>query len=266
MIQGILNEYLYMQPQNPFIYNQNLSNIQVVLCRVSHSGNIGSIARAMKVMGLTKLVLVKPLCMIDDLSYAMAAHATDILDNVTILNKLSDALAESKRTIAFSARNRMFTRKTGAVKNIVEDIKPAIINGDKISLVFGNEQHGLNIDELEDCEMLAVIPTNHPQYSSLNLSQAVQIACYELNSQFSDTATSIKPADTLIKDDQVTWNDVLYLLEKIDVTLEAKNFYKRDKADRLRHNLKNIFYKAQLTRDELNLLHGIFKHLGRSDE
>lgn len=256
-----------MHTQNPFIHNQNFSNIQVVLCRVSHSGNIGSIARAMKVMGLTKLILVKPLCMIDDLSYAMAAHATDILDNVTILNKLSDALAGSKRTIAFSARNRMFTRKTESVKNIVEYIKPEIISGDKISLVFGNEQHGLNMDELEACEMLAVIPTNHPKYSSLNLSQAVQIACYELNSQFSDTAVvPVELSDALNKDDQVTWNDVLYLLEKIDVTLEEKNFYKRDKADRLRHNLKNIFYKAQLTRDELNLLHGIFKHLGRTDE
>ncbi len=253
-----------MQSSNPFIYQQNLSNIEIVLCRVSHSGNIGSIARAMKVMGFSKLILVNPICLPDDLSYAMAAHATDILDNITILNRLQDALINSRHSIAFSARNRLFTRKTATVREIFSELRPEIILEKKISLVFGNEQHGLNSDELEACEMLAVVPTNHPQYSSLNLSQAVQIACYEANSMFADSV-SIATEQSKVKDkdrDIVNWNDVLYLLEKVNQVLEKSSFYKHDKAHTLKNNLKNVLYKANLNRDELNLLHGIFKHLG----
>jgi TrmH family RNA methyltransferase len=251
-----------MQGYNPFIYQQNLSNIEIILCRVSHSGNIGSIARAMKVMGLSKLVLVNPLCLPDDLSYAMAAHATDILDNITILNRLQDALVDCRHSIAFSARNRLFTRKTATVRELFSELKPEIILSEKICLVFGNEQHGLNSDELESCEMLAVIPTNHPQYSSLNLSQAVQIACYEVNSMFADSVIIASDQDKAKDRDIVNWNDVLYLLERVDQVLEKSSFYKNDKAHTLKNNLKNILYKANLNRDELNLLHGIFKHLG----
>lgn len=252
-----------MQGSNPFIYQQNLSNIEIILCRVSHSGNIGSIARAMKVMGLSKLVLVNPLCLPDDLSYAMAAHATDILDNITILNRLQDALVDCRHSIAFSARNRLFTRKMATVRELLSELKPEIILSEKICLVFGNEQHGLNSEELESCEMLAVIPTNHPQYSSLNLSQAVQIACYEVNSMFADSVVNIDIEQNALKDrDIVNWNDVLYLLEKVEDVLKKSNFYKHDRAHTLKNNLKNVLYKADLTRDELNLLHGIFKHLG----
>jgi tRNA (cytidine32/uridine32-2'-O)-methyltransferase len=252
-----------MQSSNPFIYQQNLSSIEIVLCRVSHSGNIGSIARAMKVMGLNKLILVNPICLPDDLSYAMAAHATDILDNITILNRLQDALIDSHHSIAFSARNRLFTRKTATVREIFVDLRSDIVFEKKISLVFGNEQHGLNSDELEACEMLGVIPTNHPQYSSLNLSQAVQIACYEVNSMFSDSVINMTNDHDKIKDkDIVNWADVLYLLERIETILEKSSFYKHDKAHTLKNNLKNVLYKANLNRDELNLLHGIFKHLG----
>lgn len=241
--------------------NYDLSHVEIILCRVSHSGNIGSVARAMKVMGLNRLCLVNPLCLPDDLSYAMATHAGDIISNLIIVNNLQDALINSKRSIAFSARNRDFTRQVSYVRDIFYQLKSEFTIKEKISLVFGNEQHGLNSQELNLCELLAVIPTNNHQYSSLNLSQAVQIACYELSNIFTTAIDNDLDSDNFLKKDIVSWHDIIYLFEKINQILEKSNFYKHDHISSIKTTLKTILYKSNLTRDELNLLHGIMKHI-----
>ena len=83
-----------------------LDDIRVVLVNTSHSGNIGSAARAMKTMGLSKLYLVDPACEIDSHASALSAGASDVLGNAVIVDKLEDAIADCALTIGTSARSR----------------------------------------------------------------------------------------------------------------------------------------------------------------
>ena len=83
-----------------------LNNVKVVLVGTSHSGNIGSAARAMKVMGLTNLVLVDPQCKVDEQTLALAAGAADIAENAIIVKTLNEAVADCSLVVGSSARSR----------------------------------------------------------------------------------------------------------------------------------------------------------------
>ena len=83
-----------------------LDHVKVVLVGTSHSGNIGSAARAMKVMGLSQMVLVAPECEVDDQAIALAAGAADIAQNATIVDTLEEAVADCGLVVGSSARSR----------------------------------------------------------------------------------------------------------------------------------------------------------------
>ena len=82
------------------------SKVKIVLVETSHPGNIGSAARAMKTMGFSNLYLVNPKCEINEISYAMASHAGDILDNAHVSNNLSEVLGNCNYIIGATARQR----------------------------------------------------------------------------------------------------------------------------------------------------------------
>src|SRR5690606_9560852 len=119
-----------------------LQNIRIVLVETSHTGNMGSVARAMKTMGLTNLWLVNPLVKPDSQAIALAAGASDVIGNAQIVDTLDEALAGC-------------------------------------SLVVGRERVGLTNDELQKCHYHVAIAAN-PEYSSLNLAMAVQVIAYEV--------------------------------------------------------------------------------------
>lgn len=83
-----------------------LQDIRIVLVNTSHSGNIGSVARAMKTMGFSKLYLVDPACEVDSHASALAAGATDVLGDAVTVDKLEDAIADCSLVIGTSARSR----------------------------------------------------------------------------------------------------------------------------------------------------------------
>ncbi len=154
-----------------------LDKISVVLIGTSHPGNIGSAARAMKVMGLTNLVLVDPACEIDEKSIALAAGAADIVANARIVKTLDEAVADCGLVIGSSARSRTLEwpqldpRECG-----VRTINEAASH--PVAILFGRERTGLTNDELQKCHCHVYIPAN-PEYSSLNLAMAVQAVSYE---------------------------------------------------------------------------------------
>jgi len=154
-----------------------LNNINIVMIQTSHTGNIGAAARAMKVMGLSKLYLVKPKSLPDEQSIAMSSNATDILENAIIVDTLSEAIADSQLVVGTSARHERTlswdiqdSRSCG--KHIAQHINSQ--SNAKVSILFGRESSGLTNDELAVCQKLVHIPTN-PDYSSLNIASAIQI-------------------------------------------------------------------------------------------
>lgn len=155
---------------------------RVVLCRTEGPGNLGAVCRAMKTMGITDLALVDPSpgALDPSLVREMALHAFDLFEQARSFPTLEEALADCCGSAAF-ARRQGNQRKTGffelpEFRKMMEE-RPG--SAAPVALVFGNEKHGLNTQEVEACTWSVQIPT-HPDFPSLNLAQAVQIACWEL--------------------------------------------------------------------------------------
>ena len=130
-----------------------LDNIRIVLVNTSHTGNIGSTARAMKTMGLSDLYLVDPVSAPDGKLSALAAGAGDVLANATIVSDLSEAVKDCALIVGTSARSRtlpwpMLTPRECGVKMVQEGQKGPV------ALVFGRENNGLSNDELQLCHFL----------------------------------------------------------------------------------------------------------------
>lgn len=232
-----------------------LLNIQVVLCNTSHPGNIGSAARAMKTMGITTLTLVAPLVQPDDHSLALSCNAKDVITNCRIVDSLEQAIADNHLVIAMTGRKREFNERIATPKEITPEILTAIAIQEKVSLVFGNEQNGLTIEQLEKCNRLVTIPGN-PEYFSLNLAQAVQIVCYEIYSNYNPNLEHLK---TELR--RATAQDIEHLLKRLDNLLDNSSFYTARNQIWVQRRLQNILHKAQLNREEADLLHGVFNNL-----
>ncbi|HBO37196.1 MAG TPA: tRNA (cytosine(32)/uridine(32)-2'-O)-methyltransferase TrmJ, partial [Pasteurellaceae bacterium] len=135
-----------------------LTNIRIVLIETSHSGNIGSAARAMKTMGLTKLYLVNPKQGCDEQAIALAAGADDVVKNAVILDSFDDAIADCSLVIGTSARLRhiqptLLEPRECGIKAV------ARAKYDQVALVFGRERTGLTNEELLKCCYHLNIPT-----------------------------------------------------------------------------------------------------------
>ena len=238
-----------MKPNNLF------QQIKIVLCNTTHQGNIGSAARAMKTMGLTKLILVDPKETPDDHALALSANARDIVDNAIILPTLSEAIANCHISIAMTSRRREFGNILYTPKEITPLIFDAMATNQNIAIVFGNEAKGLTIEQQELCNRLVTIPGN-PEYFSLNLAQAVQIMCYELYSNYTPDINHLKNAVELANHD-----DTQKLLAHLDQILIKVDYYKNKNIERVRRHLQKIIHKSSLERQEIDLLRGILKKI-----
>ena len=158
-------------------FKSNLINI--VLVETSHPGNIGSVARAMKTMGLSKLSLVNPKVFPSDDANALSGNARDVLDNATIYPSLQEAIKQSTFVYATSARNRSINWPTVNPEKAAEQIIDQATGDKEISIVFGREDRGLTNEELQLANFHLEIPAN-PEYPVLNIAMSVQIVTYEL--------------------------------------------------------------------------------------
>ena len=156
-----------------------LARIRVVLSHTTHPGNIGAAARALKTMGLERLVLVAPRRFPDRQADAMAAGAAELLDRTRVCGTLDEALAGTTLAIALTARRRDLSPLAGDARSAAELAVAAARSGDEVAFVFGTEMAGLSNEDLIKCQRVAHIPAN-PAFSSLNLAAAVQVVAYEL--------------------------------------------------------------------------------------
>lgn len=242
----------------------DLSAIKIILNRTQHPGNIGSCARAMKNMGLSQLVLVQP-C---DFSWehgmakAMAAGAEDVLQQAQVFQSLDEALADVILLVGTSARPRGLEWSMLTPRDASELIIKEIKNGHQpVGILFGNEAIGLNNEELQRCHYHLEIPAN-PNYSSLNLAQAVQVISYELYQKYllhSTEQINLTKADEYATIEQIEGfhkhlEQVLYLIKFIDP--------KQPK--RILQRMRRIFMKARLETLEINMLRGVLTEIQRS--
>lgn len=228
-----------------------LSNIRVVLVGTSHPGNIGSTARAMKTMGLSNLYLAEPRVEPDGHSIALAAGASDILKHLVKVDSLAEAIADCSLVIATSARSRtldwpMLEPREAGVKLAAEALKGPV------AIVFGRENHGLSNEELQQCTYHVAIPAN-PEYSSLNLAQAVQIICYETR--------VAHLAQKEVAEEELTEYPLAADQERffahLETTLLSTGFIIKNHPGQVMMKLRRLFSRARIESQEMNILRGI---------
>ena len=227
-----------------------LSRIAVVLSRTSHPGNIGAAARAMKTMGLADLVLVAPRHFPHLEATALAAGAADVLERARVVPTLAAALADCTLAIGFSARGRDLSHPVGDWRACAPEAIAAAAQG-RVALVFGNETSGLSNDELLACQRLASIPAN-PQYSSLNLAAAVQVACYEIALAASAFRVPARPPRTL-----ATGAELEALHARLNKLLVASGYLDPAEPGRLDERMRRLAARLNLESEEVAILHGM---------
>ena len=153
--------------------------INIVLVETSHPGNIGSVARAMKTMGLSRLSLVNPKDFPSGDANALSGNARDVLDAAIIYPNLDAAIKESTFVYATSARNRSINWPTVNPDEAADRILDQVAGNKEISIIFGREDRGLTNEELQLANFHLEIPAN-PDYPVLNIAMSVQIVTYEL--------------------------------------------------------------------------------------
>lgn len=227
-----------------------LDNIRIVLVETSHPGNLGAAARAMKVMGLSRLYLVNPKCEVDDEARARASGAVDVLEQAVVCNALDDALAGTVLSAACTSRRRDLPHPAYTPRQAAPELLGHAVSA-PVALVFGSETFGLSNEHLMKCRWLLNIPTN-PDYASLNLGAAVQVCAYELRCTQED-ATLALPEFQLAGHEEVE-----RLMQAMEVSLVQWGFLDPAHPKRLMPRLRRFFARAGLEKEEVAIWRGIF--------
>lgn len=243
---------------------KNLANIRVVLFEPREPGNIGSVARVVKGMGLSELFLVNPVPFEkEDMAWKMAHGAKDVLKNCHIVPELKDALVGVKYLVGTTHRRRdprlppPVTAREAAQKIVT------VSQDQSVALLFGREDFGLSTDQLSLCQLIASVPmaTKNP---SLNLAQAAQIFAYEVFMASLEEHTPDELEYAEVNALEEFYGRVTRLLDKVGVIP-----YNQDWETYLK-SLRRVFSRTPLEERDIATLDMIFsttyRHIVRMEE
>lgn len=230
-----------------------LHNVKIVLVGTSHSGNIGSAARAMKVMGLKQMVLVDPQCEVDAQAIALAAGASDIALNATVVKTLEEAVADCGLVVGSSARSRTLEWPMLEPRECGERFA---LEGEQhpVALVFGRERTGLTNEELQRCHYHVAIPAN-PEYSSLNLAMAVQTLSYEIRVAHLHRQQQQYPPQ--VEQAYPRHEELERFYQHLETVLLKTQFISEQQPGQVMNKLRRLFSRARPESQEINILRGI---------
>ena len=238
-----------------------LERIRVVLSHTSHPGNIGAAARAMKTMGVSRLVLVNPKRFPDDEAVARAAGADDILAQAQVCTTLDAALADTVWVCAVSARHRNLGPPALPARQAAVDLVARAGTGE-VALLFGNETAGLSNAEVQRCRQTVFIPAD-PGYTSLNLAAAVQLLCYELRLAAFAGSPPVVTRTMPFASPPAVHQDVERFYAHLERVMVASDFLDPERPRRLLPKLRRLFGRTELESDEINILRGLLDAVER---
>ena len=229
-----------------------LNSVKIVLVGTTHPGNIGAAARAMKNMGFRNLSLVKPKEFPSDVATYRSKAAKDILENALIFNNLEEAVVDCELVIGTSARDRKVPWPILSPKESAEEVSKSL-KIHKIAIVFGREDRGLTNEELGLCNYHVHIPTD-PEYSSLNLSQAVQILVYEIRMAVLSDDENQDYWDVELANN----NQTEMLIQHMDELMQEVDFYDVDNPRKLLLRVRRFFKRSRIDVMETNIFRCLF--------
>ena len=233
-----------------------LSKIKFVLVGTTHPGNIGASARAIKNMGLNNISLVAPKDFPNDSAFYRAKAAKDVLENAEIHKDLFEATKNCQLIIGTSARNRKVPWPVVTPKEAGKEIIKYLKGGSKeVAIVFGREDRGLTNEELGMCNLHVHIPTDE-SYSSLNLSQAVQILSYEVRLALLEEQgeVEVNAWDVELANSDQTER----LINHMDELMQEVDFYDTQNPRKLLTRVRRFYKRSQIDVMEANIFRGFF--------
>ncbi|MDV0440127.1 RNA methyltransferase [Xanthomonas sacchari] len=238
------------------------TRIRFVLVGTQHPGNIGAAARAMKTMGLSRLVLVAPECELETEAYRRSAGAEDLLQQAPVLPALSDAVADCRLVLGCTARSRRVSLEELLPADAAQRLTATSAEPAEVALVFGRERTGLTNEELQLCHAAVHIPSD-PAFSSLNLAAAVQVLAYELRlAHLRGVAPAPAPAPGF-REAPASHAQVEGLFGQLAETLDDIDFHKGRAPDSAMRKLRRLFLRTELTEQEVRLLRGVLSDAQR---
>jgi tRNA/rRNA methyltransferase len=234
-----------------------LDNIAIVLVKPKAAGNVGSAARALKNMGLRDLRIVAPRAWDLNAAKVMAVHADDVLDRAGFFPTLGEALKDRTLTVGTTCRSGPYRSEVRALREAAPHLVSSA-STNRLAIVFGPEDYGLDNEEIGQCQRLITIPAA-PDYPSLNLAQAVMVVAYELKLA-DNTAAAITPeapALELAASDRV---EQMFL--RMADALEAIGFVSPESADHIMLTMRAMLGRGGLRPRELDLLNGLVHQIG----
>lgn len=241
-----------------------LQRVRVVLVATSHPGNIGGAARAMRTMGLARLVLVSPRSFPDAEADARAAGADEVLADAVVVATLADALAGCRMAFGCSARPRGVALRELAPAEAACELMACAGGGEEVALVFGNERVGLSNEEIQQCHAAVRIPTD-AEFSSLNLAAAVQVLAYELRNAAGTVDAAAAPTSPAPSraEPAATADELEGFFGHLQQALADIDFFKGRAPDTLMRRFRRLFFRATLTRREVLILRGVLSDAQR---
>ena len=233
----------------------SLNNIYFILVRPQMGENIGSVARAIKNFNITKLRIVNPRCIWpNQKALVTSVGAKDVLKSSKIYNSIEKSIGDLDIVFASTSRIRKVNKKIISIL----DLKNKVKKKQKIGIIFGPEASGLTNDEISYADYLVKIPTSK-KFSSLNLSHSAIIFCFHLFQHFTNKKVVY---NSNYKSSSATKSDVNKFLNFIIYRLDKKGFLQpKHKRQSMIRNINNIFYRINLSEQEIRILLGIFSIL-----
>ncbi len=234
-----------MNPINRFV--------QIVLVETSHPGNIGSVARAMKNMGLANLALINPKKFPHQEATALAGNATDVLENAKIFPSIQEAVKNSKVIYATSARDRTIEWPTLTARDAALEMQELVLNEIQVSILFGREDRGLTNEELQLANKHLIIPA-HPEYPVLNIAMSTQVVCYELYQSSQNNFV-----ESWQDFPEYTSEELNNLIEHFNETVEALELVDPKNPKQITTRMERMFRRLYPDQMEGNFLRGFLK-------
>jgi tRNA/rRNA methyltransferase len=227
-----------------------------ILVEPSHPGNVGAVARAMKVMGFDDLVLVAPRyadVLQHDETISLASGATDVLAKARVVQRFEEAMDGITTLCATAMTPRDFGPPTQAPRELLPTLAQS---GHSVGFVFGSERFGMRNEDVYRCHACISIPT-HPDYGSLNLAQAVQLLAYEWRQALGGFPVALRTSNVDFADAA----SVQRLLTHWEQALVAVEFLDPATPRKLMPRLNQLLNRHQLTREEVQILHGVAREV-----
>ena len=239
-------------------------NISFVLVCPREAGNIGASARALKNFGFSRLELVTPRKFPAEEATWFAHGALDVLEKTRVHESLEDALKGKALAAGTSRRTGKQRGTTCSLKEGVQKLKRHALEGGSIVILFGSEDRGLSNGQAEECAFLMNIPAD-PAMPSFNLAQAVLLVAYELFLAETGNAGDSPKA----KKQKASREELSFFHERLRKALDGLHYTPRGNKDveiTILKNLKRILSRAEITRWELKMLHGLLSQVKKENQ